>query len=299
LFDKLKNAFSKFQEALLTKTIQEEDITEALSTLELNLLESDVAIEVIDFIKSELKTKFIKTKVERKTNINELMQGQLKEILLRILDGYQDRTLYNLIKDNSAVPYTILFLGINGTGKTTTIAKVAYFLKQKGLNSVLAAGDTYRAGAIEQLDIHAQKLNMKLLKQKYGADPAAVAKDAKIYAVQHKLDVVLIDTAGRMQTSHNLMDELIKIKRVASPNMTIFVGDSLAGNDLLVQAREFQEKVGFDAFILTKVDADIKGGSIINASFSSKRPILFLGTGQKYEDLVPFNPNWVIDRLLS
>lgn len=299
MFDKLKNAFSKFQEALLTKTIQEEDITEALSTLELNLLESDVAIEVIDFIKSELKTKFIKTKVERKTNINELMQGQLKEILLRILDGYQDRTLYNLIKDNSAVPYTILFLGINGTGKTTTIAKVAYFLKQKGLNSVLAAGDTYRAGAIEQLDIHAQKLNMKLLKQKYGADPAAVAKDAKIYAVQHKLDVVLIDTAGRMQTSHNLMDELIKIKRVASPNMTIFVGDSLAGNDLLVQAREFQEKVGFDAFILTKVDADIKGGSIINASFSSKRPILFLGTGQKYEDLVPFNPNWVIDRLLS
>jgi fused signal recognition particle receptor len=299
LFDKLKNAFTKFQEVLLTKTIQEEDITEALSTLELNLLESEVAIEVIDFIKSELKTKFTGIRVERKTNMKELILNQLKEILLRILDGYQDKTLYDLIKDSSSIPYTILFLGINGTGKTTTIAKVAYFLKQKGLSSVLAAGDTYRAGAIEQLDIHAQNLNIKLLKQKYGADPAAIAKDAKMYAMQHKLQTVLIDTAGRMQTSHNLMDELAKIKRVALPNMTIFVGDALAGNDLLTQAREFQEKVGFDAFILTKVDADVKGGSIINASFSSKRPILFLGTGQKYDDLVPFNPYWVIDRLLS
>jgi len=299
LFDKLKNAFTKFQEAILTKTIQEEDITEALSTLELNLLESEVAIEVIDFIKFELKNKFTGIRVERKTNMKELMLNQLKEILLRILDGYKDKTLYDIIKDSSSIPYTILFLGINGTGKTTTIAKVAYFLKQRGLSSVLAAGDTYRAGAIEQLDIHAQNLNIKLLKQKYGADPAAVAKDAKMYAIQHKLQTVLIDTAGRMQTSHNLMDELAKIKKVALPNMTIFVGDALAGNDLLTQAREFQEKVGFDAFILTKVDADVKGGSIINASFSSKKPILFLGTGQKYDDLVPFNPYWVIDRLLS
>ncbi|MEM3637825.1 MAG: signal recognition particle-docking protein FtsY [Conexivisphaerales archaeon] len=298
MLDKLRNAFSRFQETLLTKTLKDEDITEALSTLEINLLESEVAIEVVDFIKNSLRTKLIGLKVERKTDVRELLISQLREVLLKLLDGYQDKTLYDIITQSNS-PYTILFLGINGTGKTTTIAKVAYFLKKKGITPVMAASDTYRAGAIEQLGIHAQKLNVKILKQKYGADPAAVARDAKVYALQHGVEVVLIDTAGRMQTSRNLMDELAKVKRVASPNMTIFVGDALAGNDLIIQAREFEEKVGFDAFILTKIDADIKGGSIINASFSTQKPILFLGTGQTYEDLIPFNPNWVIDRLLG
>lgn len=299
MFDRLRAAFTKFQEVLLTKTLKEDDIQESLSSFESDLLESELAIEVIDYIRSKLKDELTGIKVERSTDIRNFVLERLRDILLRLLDGYQDKTLFDLIQESSKTPYTILFLGINGTGKTTTIAKIAYYLKQKGLSSVFAASDTYRAGAIEQLDAHAQKLNIKILKQKYGSDPAAVAKDAKLYAAQHSIKVVLIDTAGRMQTSHNLMEELAKIKRVASPEMTIFVGDALAGNDLLNQAREFQTKVGFDAFIMTKVDADVKGGSIINACYATQKPILFLGVGQRYEDLIPFNAQWVIDRLLG
>jgi fused signal recognition particle receptor len=196
-------------------------------------------------------------------------------------------------------PCVILFLGINGTGKTTTIAKFANMLRNKGISSVIVAGDTHRAGAIEQITEHANRLGIKVIAQRYGADPAAVGRDGVLYARSHRVDTVLIDTAGRMQTSKNLMDEMAKIVRVVRPDIKIFVGDSLAGNDTIMQAREFQRYTDFDCIILTKSDSDYKGGSALSIVHVTKRPIIYLGTGQGYDDLKPFSAEAFIKQILE
>jgi len=196
-------------------------------------------------------------------------------------------------------PFIIVFLGINGTGKTTTIAKIARLLNKKGYSVVLACSDTYRAGSIEQLEEHAKRLGIRMITHKYGADPAAVAYDAISHAKAHGINVVLIDTAGRMQTNKNLMDELAKTKRIANPDLTILTVDSLTGNDAIMQAEEFHKCVGIDATILTKVDADIKGGSALSVTYVTKKPILFIGTGQRYEDLEEFNPEKFVQMILK
>jgi fused signal recognition particle receptor len=196
-------------------------------------------------------------------------------------------------------PAVIMFVGVNGTGKTTAIARIAYRLKNNGYSCILAAGDTFRAGAIEQLEKHAQRLDLKLIKHKAGADPAAVAFDAVEHAKARRKDVVLLDTAGRMQTNINLMDEMKKIKRVADPSMVIYVGDSLAGNDAIIQAQKFDEAVGIDGVILTKIDADAKGGAALSIAYTIGKPILFVGTGQEYPDLIPFDPEWMTARLFE
>jgi len=190
-------------------------------------------------------------------------------------------------------------VGVNGTGKTTAIARIAHRLKKRGLSVVLAAGDTFRAGAIEQIDLHAQRLGVKIIKHQAGSDPAAVAFDAVEHARARYKDVVLIDTAGRMQTNTNLMDEMKKIKRIAQPNLVIFVGDALAGNDAVEQARAFEAAVGIDMAILTKIDADAKGGAALSIAHAVGRPVAFVGTGQNYEDLEPFDPDWMVERLFS
>ena len=211
---------------------------------------------------------------------------------------------FNLIeeirqKKSSNDPYLIVFVGINGTGKTTTLAKVAHLLKNNGLTCVLACADTYRAGAIEQLIEHSNRLSLKTISQSYGSDPAAVARDAIIYSKSNNIDVVLVDTAGRMQTNQNLMDEIKKIIRVSTPDLKIFVGDALAGNDVALQAKTFSESVNFDAIILTKIDADVKGGSALSISFVTGKPILYLGNGQDYDSLKPFNVNDFISLLFD
>jgi fused signal recognition particle receptor len=192
-----------------------------------------------------------------------------------------------------------MFVGVNGTGKTLSIAKIAYLLQQHGKSCVMAAGDTFRAGAIEQLTIHADKLGVKIVKHGPGSDPAAVAYDAIEHAKAKHKDVVLLDTAGRMQTNSNLMDEMAKIKRVAKPDMIIFVGDALSGNDAVEQAKRFNEVVGIDGVILTKVDADAKGGSSLSIAYTIGKPLLFIGVGQGYDDQIPFNPEWMVQHIFE
>lgn len=196
-------------------------------------------------------------------------------------------------------PCIIVFVGINGTGKTTTIAKVASFLLGKKYSLVLAGSDTFRAGAIEQLEEHAKRLGVHLIKHQYGGDAAAVAFDAVQYARVRGINIVLIDTAGRMQTNKNLLMEMEKIIRVVKPDMVLFIGDSLAGNDAVSQAEEFSKSVNIGGSILTKIDADAKGGAAISVAYITKKPILFIGTGQRYEDLEPFKPETIINRILN
>ncbi|MCX8169528.1 MAG: signal recognition particle-docking protein FtsY, partial [Candidatus Methanomethyliaceae archaeon] len=199
----------------------------------------------------------------------------------------------------SKKPFVIMFIGVNGTGKTTTIAKIGKYLMDNGLKVVFACSDTFRAGAEEQLEVHANRLGVKLIKHRYGADPAAVAYDAISYAKSNRIDVVLIDTAGRMQTDRGLMDEMQKIHRVAKPDLTVFVGDALTGNDALNQAQEFNNFVPIDAIVLTKIDADAKGGAAISISHVLRKPIIFLGVGQGYSDLIKFDPEWIIKNIFA
>ncbi len=290
MFDSLRNAFSSAAKSFSEKELKEKDIDEILSQLEISLLESDVAIEVIDSIKSDLKEKLIGTKVDKK-EIEAFVKNSLIQSISSLFDSVGKIDIKSKISDkkNSGEPYIILFVGINGTGKTTTLAKLAYLLMNSKFSIVVAAADTYRAGAIEQLKEHTKRLNLKLVAQNYGSDPAAVAKDAVLYAKSHKIDCVLIDTAGRMQTSKNLMDQIAKITKVVNPDLKIFVGDSLAGNDAVSQAREFYAHVNFDGSILTKSDADARGGAALSIVKVTSTPILYVGVGQEYQDLKTFD----------
>jgi fused signal recognition particle receptor len=202
-------------------------------------------------------------------------------------------------KKAQGAPYVILFVGINGTGKTTTIAKVTKLLQDNGHSVVLASGDTYRAGAIEQLEEHARRLGVRVIKHRYGSDAAAVSFDAVQHARAQGIDAVLIDTAGRMHTNRNLMDELEKIKRVVQPDLTVMVLDALIGNDAIDQAETFNRHIGFDAAILTKVDADAKGGSSLSISYITGKPIIYVGVGQEYRDLERFDARWFAGKILE
>jgi fused signal recognition particle receptor len=193
----------------------------------------------------------------------------------------------------------LMFVGVNGTGKTTVIAKIVHRLQKQHFSCVMAAADTFRAGAIEQLERHSERLGVKLIKHQAGADPAAVAYDAIEHAKARHKDVVLIDTAGRMHSNINLMDEMKKIKRVAPPHMIIFVGDALSGNDTIIQAQRFDETVGIDCAVLTKIDADAKGGAALSIAHAVGKPIAFVGVGQDYDDLVIFDPKWMVNRLFG
>ena len=200
-------------------------------------------------------------------------------------------------EDQAKDPFVILFCGINGTGKTTTIAKIATFLKENDLSCVLAAGDTFRAASIEQLETHAKKLKVPIVKSNYGSDPASVAHDAISYAKKNKIQAVLIDTAGRLHSNTNLMDEMKKIVRVAKPDLKIFVGESLTGNDIIEQVKSFNWSIGIDGIILTKADIDERGGTALSVGFVTKKPILYLGTGQEYDKIEVFDKKKFIERL--
>ncbi|HIH62280.1 MAG TPA: signal recognition particle-docking protein FtsY [Methanobacteriales archaeon] len=292
--DEKSSIFSFIQE----KTISEKDIEDVLWELEMSLLESDVAIDVAEKITKELKDQLVGKKVKRSTDITEYTQEALKNSIKNILT-VNGKDINKIFQEKGDEPLIIMFVGINGTGKTTTIAKMAKHFLDKGLTPVIAASDTFRAGAIEQLNHHAEKLGVKIIKHEKGADPAAVAFDAVEHAKAKRKDVVLIDTAGRMQTNVNLMDEMAKIKRVVKPDLIIFVGDSLTGNDAVEQAIKFNESVGIDAIILTKADADAKGGAALSIGYVINKPIIFLGTGQDYDDLIEFKPEWMIRQLFT
>ena len=300
MFDKLRNAFSSAVKSLGEKELKEKDIDEVLSELEVALLESDVATEVIDMLKDDLKKQLVGATVQ-KDKISYIVKQNLRQSISSMFDAAGEIDILSNIemKREKGEPYIVSFMGINGTGKTTTIAKFANFLREHKFSAVIAAADTYRAGAIEQISEHANRLNIKIIAQNYGSDPAAVARDAALYAKSHRVDCVLIDTAGRMQTSKNLMDQISKINKVVNPDLKLFVGDALAGNDTVSQAREFFNYTKFDGAILTKSDADARGGAAISIVKVTSRPILYLGVGQEYKDLRPFDKDSFLEMIFG
>ena len=300
MFENLRDAFSSAAKSLGEKELKEKDIEDVLFQLEISLMESDVATEVIDSIKSDLKKKLIGTKVNKK-EIEKFVKQSLIQSISSLFDSVEKIDLLSKItsKKNSSEPYIIMFVGINGTGKTTTLAKFAYLLQKSKFSVVVAAADTFRAGAIEQLKEHTSRLNLKIVAQNYGSDPAAVARDAVLYAKSHKIDCVLVDTAGRMQTSKNLMDQIEKITKVVNPDFKIFVGDSLAGNDVVNQAKEFHKHIKFDASILTKSDADARGGAALSIVKVTSTPVLYVGVGQEYKDLKTFDKELFLETVFG
>lgn len=265
--------------------------------LEVALLESDVAQPVADELVSRLKSELAKKRIAKGFDLGEAVEAALKGSVKELLQGYTV-DFYGELSRKSR-PAAVMFVGINGTGKTTVIAKIAHMLKSKGNSVVIAACDTFRAGAIEQLKIHGERLDVRVISHEHGGDAAAVAYDAIEHAKARHRDFVLLDTAGRMQTNSNLMEEMKKIKRVSNPALIVFVADALAGNDSIEQARAFNEAVGIDMVVLTKIDADAKGGAALSIAYAVKKPIAFLGTGQGYGDLIPFDPQWMAERLVS
>ncbi len=280
--------------------IDEKSVDDILEDLEIILLESDVALEVVEEISRRLKERLVGRRRKIGERLSDIVINELKLVILDILDRNRfdfDEFVESRLKEKR--PLNVVFVGVNGTGKTTTIAKVAKRLMDFGYSVVLAAGDTFRAGAIEQLEEHGRRLGVKVIKHRQGADPCAVIYDAIKHAESKGIDVVLADTAGRMHTKKNLIDQLAKIKRVTKPDLTIFVDESIAGNDAVERARMFNEAVGIDGTILTKIDADPKGGTAISISYVTGKPVLFLGTGQGYDDLVKFDSKWLIERIFG
>jgi fused signal recognition particle receptor len=303
MFDKLKKAFSSAAKSIGSqKELSEKDLDNTLFDLQLGLLESDVAQEVIDDLCAKLKNELLGLKLEKGQVAGEVIRSKLYSTIAETFAKAGKIDLVQKIKikaQSNGGPFVIVFLGINGTGKTTTVAKIGNLLRNKGVSVVVAAGDTHRAGAIEQLSQHAEKLSLKVIAQRYGADPSAVGRDAVDYGRKHYVEAVLIDTAGRMQTAKNLMDEIGKIVRVVKPDMKLFVGDSLAGNDTINQAREFFQYTNFDGAILTKTDADVKGGAALSIVHITSKPIVYLGMGQNYDDLIPFDSEKFLESLFG
>ena len=309
MFERLKDKLRRFSRAVEDKIIEkgkatlsgetvldEKDLSKSLEELEMALLESDTALTVVEELSSTVKANLLGKRVKR-GNTAEVVKDALKDALLKILSP--NNLDFDAFVESGEKPLNITFVGVNGTGKTTTIAKVAKRLLNAGYSVVIASADTYRAGATEQIEEHASRLGVKVIKHQYGADPAAVVYDAVKYAKANRRDVVLADTAGRMHTSVNLMEQLKKICRVTNPDMVVFVDEAIAGNDAVERAKRFNELIGIDASILTKADIDDKGGAAISIAHSTSKPIIFLGTGQSYENLEKFDANSFVERLLG
>jgi len=289
-----KKSFFQKLKCVFSSKLDRKDFDEIWDELEIVLIESSVAMSVIEELKKDLENELV-DKVSKK-DIENVLKEKFKSNLQKLFVPNYD--IVEKIKE-SKKPFVIVFFGINGSGKTTTIAKVAYLLGKNKLSCVLAAADTFRAASIEQLEKHAAKLKLNVIKHQYGADPAAVAFDAIAHAKASNKDVVLIDTAGRMHTKTDLMKEMEKIVRVAKPDLKIFIGESITGNDSVEQAAAFNRMVGIDGIILTKADVDEKGGAIISVSKVTNKPILYLGIGQKYEDLELFDKEKIIKQIID
>ncbi|MDI3506508.1 MAG: fused signal recognition particle receptor [Methanomicrobiaceae archaeon] len=276
--------------------IQEKDIEEPLSELEMVLLENDVALPVTDEIISRMRAELVGRHRRIGDSVDDLVVSTLRSALCGVLgEGFD---LLRYVEEHER-PVKILFTGVNGTGKTTTVAKVGHYLQKNGFSVVIGAGDTFRAGAIEQIVTHADRLGIRVVRHQPGADPSAVLFDAVQYAKAHNIDVVLADTAGRFHNRANLMNQLEKIRRVMKPDLVVYVDEAVAGNDAVIRADEFNRTVGTDAVVLTKADMDPRGGAAISIAHTVGKPILFLGTGQGYDDIMPFEPRAMVDELLG
>ncbi len=290
---------SKVKGVLLGKVrVTEEDVEPFIDSLKIDLIKSDVAYEVAEKLAEKIKSNMLGKEIDAR-NAKEAMEESIRKAMLDMLPSTSIDFVAKVLELRKNGVVKILFLGPNGAGKTTTIAKLAHMLKQHGLNCVIAASDTFRAAAIEQLEHHARALGVELIKGKYGADPASVAFDAIAHANAKGLDCVLIDTAGRQETNKSLLEELRKIARVAKPDFVVFVGEAITGNALLQQIREFNEVVKIDGIILTKLDCDAKGGGSISVLSEAGIPILFFGIGEKHTDLMPYSKEFVVDSMLG
>lgn len=301
VFSRLREGIQGFVDRVSKTELTEENLKQILWDLQIQLMSSDVALTVAEKISSDVSDKLKGVSIGRLEDKRAFVRNSLREAIEQILSPGKRVDLLEMASAKRAegIPLKILFMGINGTGKTTTIGKVTKLLLNNGFSVVLSCSDTHRAGAIEQLEEHAKRLGVRMIRHQYGADPAAVGFDAVKYASARGIDAVLIDTAGRMQTNQNLMDELRKIRRVVEPDLTVLIIDSLTGNDAVEQAELFNKLAGFDAIILTKVDADAKGGVSISITYATGKPIIYVGTGQSYEDLKPFDAQWFLERIFS
>ena len=282
------------------KTISEKHVEDTLWELEMGLLEGDVAMEVATAVVDSVKEDLVGRKIKRSSDITEYTYDALRNAVAEIID-VPGKSMTEMIEEKKAQgePLVVMFVGINGTGKTTTIGKLANYYLKMGYTPVIAASDTFRAGAIEQVTHHADNVGVKIIKHQKGSDPAAVAYDAVEHAKAQGKELVLIDTAGRMQTNTNLMDEMKKIKRVSNPDLVVFVGDALTGNDATQQAVKFNEAIDIDGVILTKADADSKGGASLSIGYVINKPIMFLGVGQGYDDIKEYDAEWMLNQLFS
>ena len=289
MLDKVKNAVSNLSKIAVEKQISEKELDEVMENLTIELLESEIPFDLVEQISENIKKQMIGKKFARSDEFKEIIKNEFTSTIKEIFQKVEDVDLIKLINSKESKPFKILIVGINGSGKTTTVAKIGHLLKENNISSVIVAGDTFRSGAIEQIKEHADRLELKLISQKYGSDPASVARDGVEYSKTHSIDAVIIDTSGRVQTNSNLMQEVLKIKNVVNPDFTVFIGDSLAGNDLVSQTHEFFKFTEFNGSILTKVDADVKGGAILSILSETGKPIIYIGTGQEYKDLEKFN----------
>ncbi|WP_135604383.1 signal recognition particle-docking protein FtsY [Methanococcoides sp. NM1] len=297
---KQKIGFAQKAKALVFEReviLDEDDIGDSLWELEIALLESDIAITVAEAIVEAVKVELVGSRKKIGSNTGELVEQALRTAIYNVMSA----NVFDLDEyiEKAEKPVHIVFIGVNGTGKTTTISKMAKRLKDMKYSVVIAAGDTFRAGAIDQIAIHAERIGVKLIKHQEGGDPAAVVYDAVEHAKANNVDVILSDTAGRMHTNVNLMAQLEKVCRVSTPDLIIFVDEAVAGNDAVERAEQFNAVVPIDGSILTKTDADSKGGAAISIAYITGKPILFLGMGQGYDDLIKFDPQWFVDQLFE
>ena len=276
-------------------------LDELLEELEWMLLESDISSEAVTSVLDALRQNLVGARLRRGAELAKVLEAALKRALRNLLSsGYWDfdASVQSFLEQGDT-PVVVMLVGVNGTGKTTTAAKIAHRLQSNGHSVIAAAGDTFRAGAIQQLESHCENLGIRCISSQRGGDAAAIARDAIESAKAKDIDVVLVDTAGRMQNKTNLMKELEKVRRVANPHLVLFVGDALAGNDAVDQAKMFQEMMQFDGAVLSKMDTDAKGGAGLSIAFATGRPIVFAGVGQGYDDLLQFNPDWLLDEMFS
>ncbi len=300
MFDQLRKSVSKSFKKITITDFSAKSIAKFNRELKDILIKNEVAVKTTDEICKKLAQKLSKIEYTRFSNTRSIILTSLREVLLEILTPEQPIDLIKKVKEakKQKTPLIIAFFGVNGVGKTLSIAKIGKYLKDQGYSSVFAAGDTFRAGSIQQLQKHGKNLNIHVIAQTYGSDAAAVAYDSINHAVSKEIDVVLIDTAGRIETNSNLMAELQKICRITEPDLKFFVGDALTGNSLISQATLFNEKIGVDASILNKIDADVKGGAAVSITHITEKPIIFLGVGQDYKDLEFFSPEMILNNIL-
>ncbi|MCY3413652.1 MAG: signal recognition particle-docking protein FtsY [Candidatus Heimdallarchaeota archaeon] len=302
MFDKLKKGFSGILKKVKIKELSDKELNPIINELIDIMIKNEVAVGTAEALGAALKEELMNIEHSRFKSARPMIEEALTKAVYRILEVPEEDLVDIFAKIKEAKkeerPYVILMLGINGTGKTTTIAKLTQTILDKGYSVVLAAGDTYRAGAIEQLSKHGEKLGVRTIKQEQGSDPAAVAIDAIDHAEAKGVDVVIIDTAGRMQNNINLVRELGKVVRMSDPDLKIFVGDSLAGNDVVRQAAQFNKDIGIDGVIMTKIDSDAKGGGVLSVAHTVGKPILYLGIGQGYKDLQEFEASFIVKQIL-